>query len=277
MLRDGDGDDGISPRRRGGQRYRDRSRLTVEWLQANYELSTSHTLLVAGTAFVAGLMRGFSGFGAALTIAPILAVIVGPRAAIPAILFLMMATSVQLAPKAFRDVSWPTVTPLSVGGVVGIIIGGWLLVVVDQELVKRSISGVVIFFAVIMLSGWRYRGSIRPFMCGFAGWLGGLISGVAAAGGPAVILFLLAGPESSARNRAAIILYFIFTQAVALIVYWVGGLITWKVFWVALPMLPTIVLGTWIGERMFGKASEAIYRRIALFFLLAIGSSTFFA
>ena len=277
MLRDGDGDDGISPRRRGGQRYRDRSRLTVEWLQVNYELSTSHTLLVAGTAFVAGLMRGFSGFGAALTIAPILAVIVGPRAAIPAILFLMMATSVQLAPKAFRDVSWPTVIPLSVGGVFGIIIGGWLLVVVDQELVKRSISGVVIFFAIIMLSGWRYRGSIRPFICGFAGWLGGLISGVAAAGGPAVILFLLAGPESSARNRAAIILYFIFTQAVALIVYWVGGLITWKVFWVALPMLPTIVLGTWIGERMFGKASEAIYRRIALFFLLAIGSSTFFA
>ncbi len=249
----------------------------MEWLQVNYELSTSHTLLVASTAFVAGLMRGFSGFGAALTIAPILAVIVGPRAAIPAILFLMMATSVQLAPKAFRDVSWPTVIPLSVGGVVGIIIGGWLLVVVDQELVKRSISGVVIFFAVIMLTGWRYRGSIRPFMCGFAGWLGGLISGVAAAGGPAVILFLLAGPESSARNRAAIILYFIFTQAVALIVYWVGGLITWKVFWVALPMLPTIVLGTWIGERMFGKASEAIYRRIALFFLLAIGSSTFFA
>ena len=249
----------------------------MEWLQVNYELSTSHTLLVAGTAFVAGLMRGFSGFGAALTIAPILAVIVGPRAAIPAILFLMMATSVQLAPKAFRDVSWPTVIPLSVGGVFGIIIGGWLLVVVDQELVKRSISGVVIFFAIIMLSGWRYRGSIRPFICGFAGWLGGLISGVAAAGGPAVILFLLAGPESSARNRAAIILYFIFTQAVALIVYWVGGLITWKVFWVALPMLPTIVLGTWIGERMFGKASEAIYRRIALFFLLAIGSSTFFA
>ena len=58
---------------------------------------------------------------------------------------------------------------------------------------------------------------------------------MAAAGGPAVILFLLAGPESSARNRAAIILYFIFTQAVALIVYWVGGLITWKVFGLRCP------------------------------------------
>ena len=42
-------------------------------------------------------------------------------------------------------------------------------------------------------------------------------------------------------------------------------------------MLPTLVLGTWIGERMFGKASDQLYRRIALAFLLAIGLSTFFA
>jgi len=64
---------------------------------------------------------------------------------------------------------------------------------------------------------------------------------------------------------------------VALVVYWFGGLITLKTFWVALPMLPTIMLGTWIGEKMFGKASDELYRRIALIFLLAIGLSTFFA
>jgi uncharacterized membrane protein YfcA len=249
----------------------------VEWLQANYELTAFDTILVAATAFVAGLMRGFSGFGAALTIAPVLAVAVGPRAAIPAILFLMLATSAQLAPRAIRDVNWPTVVPLSVGGAIGILIGAWMLIVVDQELVKKSISVTVIFFAIVMLTGWRYRGSVGPLMSGFAGWLGGLISGVAAAGGPAVIIFLLAGPESAARNRAAIILYFIFTQAVALVVYWFGGLITLKTFWVALPMLPTIMLGTWIGEKMFGKASDELYRRIALIFLLAIGLSTFFA
>jgi len=189
----------------------------------------------------------------------------------------MLATSAQLAPRAIRDVNWPTVVPLSVGGAIGILIGAWMLIVVDQELVKKSISVTVIFFAIVMLTGWRYRGSVGPLMSGFAGWLGGLISGVAAAGGPAVIIFLLAGPESAARNRAAIILYFIFTQAVALVVYWFGGLITLKTFWVALPMLPTIMLGTWIGEKMFGKASDELYRRIALIFLLAIGLSTFFA
>lgn len=249
----------------------------MEWLQQHYELTTIETVLVAGTAFFAGLMRGFSGFGAALTIAPVLALTVGPRAAIPAILIVMLTTSIQLLPKALSSVKWSTVTPLSIGGAIGIPIGAWLLVVVDQETIRRSISITVIFFAFLMLIGWRYRGSIGPAVSAFAGGLGGLISGAAAAGGPAVIMFLLAGPESAARNRAAIILYFIFTQAVALVVYAFGGLMTWKIFWIALPMIPTISLGTWIGERMFGRASDQLYRRIALAFLLIIGLSTLFA
>ena len=52
---------------------------------------------------------------------------------------------------------------------------------------------------------------------------------------------------------------------------------TAKTLWVALPMLPTLILGTWVGEKCFGKASDQLYRRIALAFLLAIGLSTLFA
>ena len=249
----------------------------MDWLVANFPLTGLESLLVAGTAFFAGLMRGFSGFGAALTIAPVLALAVGPRAAIPAILIVMLVTSLQLVPKAWKDVNWKTVTPLSIGGAIGLPLGTWLLIAVDQEIMRRSISLIVIFFAIVMLVGWRYRGSIGPAVTAFAGGLGGLISGAAAAGGPAVIMFLLAGPESAARNRAAIILYFFFTQAAALVIYGVAGLMTWRTVLIALPMIPTIALGTWIGERMFGKASDALYRRIALAFLLAIGLSTFFA
>ena len=249
----------------------------MEWLQQHYELTALDTVLVAGTAFFAGLMRGFSGFGAALTIAPVLALAVGPRTAIPAILIVMLVTSIQLVPRAWNSADWKTVIPLSVGGAIGIPVGAWLLVVVDQELIRRSISATVTFFAILMLIGWRYRGSVKPVFSAIAGGLGGFISGAAAAGGPAVIMFLLAGPESAARNRAAIILYFLFAQGVALVVYWFGGLMTAKTLWVALPMLPTLILGTWVGEKCFGKASDQLYRRIALAFLLVIGLSTLLA
>lgn len=83
----------------------------MEWLQQHYELTALDTVLVAGTAFFAGLMRGFSGFGAALTIAPVLALAVGPRTAIPAILIVMLVTSIQLVPRAWNSADWKTVIP----------------------------------------------------------------------------------------------------------------------------------------------------------------------
>ena len=42
-------------------------------------------------------------------------------------------------------------------------------------------------------------------------------------------------------------------------------------------MLPPLILGTWIGEKMFGNTSDALYRKVALSFLLVIGLSTFIA
>lgn len=247
------------------------------WLAAHYELTTPETLLVVGTAFVAGLMRGFSGFGAALTVAPVLSLVVGPRAGIPAILIMMMVTSFQLVPGALRHANWKTVTPLSIGGVIGVPLGSWILIVVDPHIMRRAISAIVILFALLMMIGWRYRGRVGPMISGLAGAIGGFISGAAAAGGPPVVMFLLAGPESAAANRASIILYFLFMQAMAIAAYAVGGLMTAKTLWIAIPMIPTLALGTWLGEKMFGKTSDKVYRRIALTFLLAIGLSTFFA
>ena len=240
-------------------------------------LTTTDAALVAAVALIAGMMRGFTGFGAALMLAPVLAYAVGPRAAIPAILIVMLVTSVQLVPRAWKSTNWSVVTPLAVGGSIGVPLGAWLLISIDPELMRRGISLTVIVLALLMLAGWRYRGQVRASVAAMVGVMGGFISGAAAAGGPPVILFLLSGPENAARNRAAIIMYFALVQVAAFVVYAVADLITLQTVLLSLPMIPTIVIGTWLGERLFGKASETLYRRIALVVLLAIGLSTLFA
>ena len=240
-------------------------------------MTLGETAAVAGTAFFAGVMRGFSGFGAALIVSPVLALIVGPRTAIPAILIVMTLTSIQLVPRAWKDTSWPTVLPLSAGATLGLPMGIWILIAVDPQIMRRAISAIVVVFAVLVLVGWRFRGKVGPLISGAVGVVSGLISGAAAAGGPPVVMFLLAGPESAARNRAAIILFFFLTQIAGIFIFWASGLLTYRALWVAVPMVPTMLIGTWIGERLFGKASDILYRRIALGILLAIGLSTLFA
>ena len=100
----------------------------MEWLHQQYALTALETVLLVVTSFAAGVFRGYTGFGSALAIAPVLALAVGPRAAIPAILLVMMISSVQLLPGALRDVNWPVVSFLSIGGAIGIPIGALLLI-----------------------------------------------------------------------------------------------------------------------------------------------------
>lgn len=230
--------------------------------------------LVAATALAAGLIRGFTGFGSALVIAPVLSLIVGPRVAVPAIVIANMFTTAQVLPGALRAVVWSRVMVLSVAGCVCVPLGALLLVTVEQDIMRRAISLLTVTFALLMLWGWRYSGAVKPAITAGVGGMGGILSGAASIGGPPVILFLLAGPDAAATNRATFIFYFLFTQLVGIAMYWGTNLLDWRTVILCVLMMPTMVAGMWVGERMFNKASEAMFRRVALVFLLAIGIAT---
>lgn len=236
-----------------------------------FGLTATEAVVVCLAALAGGMIRGFTGFGSALVIAPILSYAVGTHVAVPAIVVLLFVSTFQLMPGAARDANWKRVFRLSLAGIIGVPIGIYALVVVDQELMRRFIAVVVVAFSVFMLAGWRYQREPSAVMTMGVGGMGGVLSGAAAVGGPPVIIFLLAGPAAAAANRASIIYYFFFSQIIAMGIYWHQGFLTPKVLWLAVLMLPTQIIGVAIGTKLFPKANETLYRRIALFFLLLIG------
>lgn len=227
--------------------------------------------IVFAAALAGGVIRGFTGFGSALALAPVVSVTVGPLLAVPAIILTLAITTVQLIPGARRAVDWRRVAPLAVAGCVGAPIGVYVLVSVDQEAMRRGIAAAVVLFTIAMMAGWRYRGTPSRVLAMAVGGVGGALSGAASIGGPPVIAFLLASPESAASNRAAIIFYFLFTQVTALALFWVEGVIVVQVLWLTVLMLPGQMIGIWIGDRLFPLAGDETNRMVALGFLLAIG------
>ncbi len=241
------------------------------------DITIAETVLVAATAFVAGIMRGFSGFGSALVIVPVMAAVYGAQLAVPAVVVIHLLTTVQLLPGALRDCEWGRVIPLSVAGSLAIPFGAWVLVTQDSDLLRKAISVLIILFAIMMLRGWRYTGKINAWIMAVVGVIGGVITGATTIGGPPVVTFLMAGPFSAAQNRAAIILYFTFVQLVAVVMYWLGELILWPIVGICVTVMPTLMAGMWIGQNLFKHASEEGFRRIALLFLLLIGFATLIA
>ena len=226
---------------------------------------------------VAGALRGFSGFGAALVLAPVVSLIVGAHVAVPAIMLSMFVTTAQLIAPTWRHVQWSDQLALSLPGCAGVPAGVALLIYIDPELMRRSISALTVLLALFLLAGWRSTRSPGRVGAAAMGGLGGVLSGSTSLGGPPVVAYLLAGPGSAAQTRASLIYYFAFTQLVSLFMYWFGGLMNWEVVVTAAVVAPSLVVGTWAGLRLFHLASERTFRLAALTILLLVGVSTFFA
>lgn len=62
--------------------------------------------------------------------------------------------------------------------------------------------------------------------------------------------------------RANIVLYFAFTDIISFATYSVSGILSVEVFKLALIVGPVYALGLFIGSRLFGVASETLFRRV---------------
>lgn len=241
------------------------------------DLSTGQLAAIFAIALFGGLQRGFAGFGTALMLAPVISLIVGTRIAIPAITISLLTTTIQLVPSTWREVNWSDQMSLSLPGCIGVPIGVALLIHFDPELMRRGISAITVIFALFLMTGWRYAHPPTRTGSAIVGSMGGVLSGAGSVGGPPVIAYLLAGPSSAASTRASLIYFFAFTQISSLALYSFNDLITWEVVTVAALTVPSLIIGTWFGAKLFKRADDSMFRRVALVVLLIIGVGTFFA
>ena len=173
-------------------------------MQGALDLATAQYAAIAAIALLGGLVRGFSGFGSALVLTPVLSIIVGPRAAVPAVMIVLLVTTLQLVPSTWAHVRWREQWALGLSGCVGVPLGGMVLLALDPDVLRRAISATTAASALFLMTGWRYSGSHSNPAAAAAGGLGGFISGAGSVGGPPVVAYLLAGPGSAAEVRAEI-------------------------------------------------------------------------
>jgi uncharacterized membrane protein YfcA len=231
----------------------------------------------AAVTALAGVMRGYSGFGTAVLLAPAYSVLWGPRIGVPVMLLMELAVSLQLLPKAFGDADRRVILPIGAAACLMTPVGAFVLLTADQDVLRRAIGGLVLVFGLLLTSGWRYQGS-RPLPLNLAvGSLAGLLKGATGISGPPVILYLLAGPEAARQHRANLILFFATISVISVIPPALGGLIGWALLAKMALLLPVLLGCVPIGARLFHVVPERLYRRLALIFLVVTGTVTLLA
>ena len=225
-------------------------------------LNAGTAAAIALVAF-AGVLRGFSGFGSAMVLAPALAALYPVTVAVPLIILLEVALSFQLLSAAMRQVVWREIAILSVAALPGLLFGAWLLEAVPERTLRLAISAAILIFLVLLLANVRRRGPVTPVGLAATGALSGVANGASGVGGPPVVLYYLAGDGSTAAVRATVIVYFFAIDVVSAGIYAARGLVTHDVLILTALCVPAAVAGVWLGSKLFDKASERTYRRVA--------------
>lgn len=235
-------------------------------------VSANAAIAVCAIAFIAGLARGFSGFGSALIFMPLASSIIAPKLTAAVLLIIDFIAAAPLIPNAWKHADRKGVAVMAAGSLIGIPLGTYALTQLDPVTTRWIITTFVLALLVLLVSGWRYRGAEHPPLTVGIGALSGFCSGLAQTGGPPIVAYWLGRPISSVVARANIMLFFGFSDLFSAASYAAAGLITFDSVKFSLVVGPVYALGVALGAMLFGRASEQLFRAIcyALIALAAI-------
>jgi uncharacterized membrane protein YfcA len=235
------------------------------------DVSLPAVLFLLAAALVAGLTRGFSGFGAALIFVPLASAATEPRLAAALLLIFDGVMALGLLPDAWRRANRREVATMITGALIGIPVGTAILALTPPLTLRWIISIIVLGLLVFLASGWRYHGRPKLPLTIATGGVAGVFSGVAQLGGPPVVAYWLGGAIPAARVRANLVLYFALSSVISAVAYMMGGLLTMKAIILSAVICPAYGLGLLAGSHLFGFANETTFRRIC-FMLIALAA-----
>lgn len=228
-------------------------------------------VLIWSVVVAAAVLRAFTGFGFALAAVPVFSLLMAPTQAVVLSSSLTLAISLLTVRTYWGGYPIRAMLPMVLCSLVGTIAGVILLGHISAQQFKLWI-GLAVIAVCIALSVYRPRRHQEGVaLTGVTGLFSGLMNGAFAIPGPPVIMYAMTIQADPARSRALLMTFFLFSAALALAGYGAAGFFTPASPVLFLLALPAMVAGDKLGYHLFRRFGQALYRRVALLVLFAVG------
>ncbi len=237
---------------------------------ADASLAAPDMALAAAAVFFSGLLRAFVGFGFAMALVPLLALIVGPAAAVPMALLLEMLSGLQMLPKVRKKADWHSIRLILPMAMLTAPFGVYLLDILDANSLRVLISVALLGAVALMASGFVLPAKLPlPVTLGI-GSTSGLLAGSTAMAGPPVLVYFLGRADTPEAARASMFMYFSLTSLTTLTIGLFSGVVPYETLIVAFLLSPALFLSNIIGSWAFHAMGDHHYKPIALTLLTLI-------
>ena len=242
------------------------------------ELTLTLILLLGLIVFITQTLEGITGFGSTVLALPFAAMILGIDKAVP-----ILATHTWLLALYFVIVSWKQIVWKEFGFIalyvfIGLPIGYSLFKNLDDTYLKILLS---LFMIGVGINGIyitrrsRHQTESSPepvkksVLMRFILFLGGVVHGAFASGGPFIVLYASRALKEKALFRVTMCLLWLCLNTMLMIGWTVDGRWTPDVCYALGVSLPFLLLGIFVGDYLHRRANEYAFRLIV--FALLVG------
>ena len=231
-------------------------------------------LLIVLVILFSGFIRGFLGFGSGLITIPILSYLYSPIFAMVFNIAIEIPATIYLTYVGAKSCKFKEISPMFFAMMLTIPIGTIFLISVNEQLIKIIMSILVIFFVILIATGWKLKASITKYVLTISGVISGLMQGATGMGGPPYATVLLSKGDNDEVTRGNTLIMSTGIVISAIISLYYFNLFTKELLLTGLITSPLYILATYFGSMFFNFSGNKYYISISLSALGIIGVST---
>ena len=217
-------------------------------------------------AFFAGIVQGATGFGSGIVLNAFWLHILEPSAAISLNIVSCLFVSALPIYKLRKTLDFSKLRSFVFFGVIGIPTGLLILTMTDPSIFKTTVGFILVIFSI-----WKFKSKdilinfkSNPALDKFIGFISGILGGFAALGGilPTIWVNLQRLPKNTQRGTYEPFIFI--TSIAAVISFYFAGFLTLDIFYNFLKVFPALMIGSWIGIKIYALINEALFRHVIL-------------
>ena len=224
-------------------------------------------------AFFAGIVQGATGFGSGIVLNAFWLHILEPSAAISLNIVSCLFVSALPIYKLRKTLDFSKLKSFVFFGVIGIPTGLLILTMTDPSIFKTTVGFILVIFSI-----WKFKSKdilinfkSNPALDKLIGFISGILGGFAALGGilPTIWVNLQRLPKDTQRGTYEPFIFI--TSIAAVISFYFAGFLTLDIFYNFLKAFPALMIGSWIGIKIYALINEALFRHVILGLIFLAG------
>ena len=189
--------------------------------------------------------------------------------ALPVVILVVIRNREHLRPRE--------IVPIVVAGIIGAMIGGWVLALLDiaeyKDIFGIAVLAVIIALTIFSMVRIPLSMPSASIMGPVSGFLVGLFITGIGVGGPLLVLYFISQNWGRQATRAGMALYFIFMGTALILSYGLNDLYTPARTTLIIASIVPAILAALLGDRIAKSLTDVVWRRAVI--VLVLASSAF--